>query len=61
MTPSRKVSPRCGKDSCPFYRGGYAHPSHCRVVDDRRDCYLSMKQRKKSVNTSRRRAKEEQA
>lgn len=49
-----KISVRCGKgDSCEFYNK-HDKVSGCYKFDDRRKCSLSMKQRRKAKNKSKR-------
>jgi hypothetical protein len=49
-----KISMRCGKgDSCEFYNK-HNKVSGCYKFDDRRKCSLSMKQRRKAKNKSKR-------
>lgn len=49
-----KISMRCGKgDSCEFYNK-HDKVSGCHKFDDRRKCSLSMKQRRKAKNKSKR-------
>lgn len=46
-----KVSKRCGKGSCEFYNK-HNKISGCKHFEDRRECSKSIKQRKQSANTS---------
>ena len=46
-----KVSKRCGKGSCEFYNK-HNKISGCKCFEDRRECSKSIKQRKQSANTS---------
>ena len=48
------VSMRCGKSSCEFYNK-HNKVSGCHKFDDRRNCSLSMKQRRKVKNKSKKR------
>ena len=48
------VSMRCGKSSCEFYNK-HNKVSGCHKFDDRRNCSLSMKQRRKAKNKSKKR------
>ena len=49
-----KISMRCGKgNSCEFY-DKHNKVSGCKIFDDRRKCSISMKQRRKSKNKSKR-------
>ena len=52
-----KISMRCGKgEACEFYDKNNK-VSGCKKFDDRRKCSLSMKQRRKSKNKSKRNTK----
>ncbi len=48
------ISMRCGKSSCEFYNK-HNKVSGCHKFDDRRNCSLSMKQRRKAKNKSKKR------
>jgi hypothetical protein len=48
-----QVASRCGKGSCEFY--DKHKTSACSKFEDRRLCALSLQQRKKVANTSKRR------
>lgn len=50
-----KISPRCGKGSCPFY-DPMNQDSKCRVYENRQMCSASNHQRRKSANHSRKTA-----
>jgi hypothetical protein len=52
--PNPNISMRCGKSSCEFYNK-HNKVSGCHKFDDRRNCSLSMKQRKKAKNKSKKR------
>lgn len=48
------TSMRCGKGSCEFYNK-HNKASACHKFDDRRNCSLSIKQRTKVIDKSRKR------
>ena len=52
--PNPNISMRCGKSSCEFYNK-HNKVSGCHKFDDRRNCSLSMKQRRKAKNKSKKR------
>jgi hypothetical protein len=48
----RKISRRCGKESCEFYNK-HNKTSGCFKFDDRQECSISMKQRRRVAYKSR--------
>jgi hypothetical protein len=52
--PNPNISMRCGKSSCEFHNK-HNKVSGCHKFDDRRNCSLSMKQRRKTKNKSKNR------
>lgn len=48
----KKISKRCGKGNCEFYNK-HNNISGCFKFDDRNDCGISGKHRRKSANKSR--------
>lgn len=51
---SKQISKRCGRGTCEFY-DKHNKISGCKKFDDRKECSLSMRQRKKVATKSRNR------
>lgn len=49
---NKQISARCGKGTCEFY-DKHNKISGCKKFEDRKDCPLSMEQRRKTTNKSR--------
>ena len=48
-----QISKRCGKSTCEFYNK-HNSVSGCNKFEDRKECSISMKQRRKAKNKSKR-------